>query len=200
MVLSKPDLIARIQSGLKRPDDYRSLSFSPEVSAKAIKQCSIDLRLGRIFSVFKEKEKKYLGSLRIQNAKDIFDAPELWHHEEKATFTLEPKEFVLTQTLEAVHLPHDLMGLVEGRSSWARLGISVHVTAPKIDPGFNAPITLELTNHSKMSVMLVAGEDQPCQLILVKLSKPLKPEEMYGASAEDIFADQKKPTGGKAIK
>ena len=36
-----------------------------------------------------------------------------------------------------------MVGLVEGRSSWARVGISIHVTAPKIDPGFDATITLE---------------------------------------------------------
>src|SRR5271163_4080111 len=146
--LSKPDLIKRIKAGLKRPAHYHSLSFSPEVPEQAIKQCSIDLRLGRIFSVFKEKEKPYMASISIQNAKSMFEETSLWDHQEKDSFTLDPKEFVLTQTFEAVHIPNDLMGLVEGRSSWARLGISVHVTAPKIDPGFDAPITLELTNHS----------------------------------------------------
>jgi len=200
MVLSKPELIKRIRAGLKKPDDYRCLSFNPEIPAAAIKQCSIDLRLGRIFSVFLEKENPTIGSLQIQNAKDIFDAPNLWHHQEKDTWTLEPQEFVLTQTLEAVHLPHDVMGLVEGRSSWARLGISVHVTAPKIDPGFNAPITLELTNHSKMAVKLIAGVDQPCQLILLNLSSPLKLEELYGSSPADLFANQTHPTGKKKKK
>jgi dCTP deaminase len=197
MVLSKPDLIARIKSGLKKPDDYRSLSFSPNIPAQQIKQCSIDLRLGRIFSVFKEKAQPYMAAISIQNAKSMFDEPNLWDHQEKDSFTLEPKDFVLTQTLEAVHLPNDLMGLVEGRSSWARLGISVHVTAPKIDPGFNAPITLELTNHSKVAVKLMAEADRPCQLILVKLSKALSNEQIYGASIEDQFAGQTKPTGKK---
>lgn len=138
-----------------------------------------------------------MASISIQNAKSLFDEPALWDHQEKETFILEPKEFVLTQTFEAVHIPNDLMGLVEGRSSWARLGISVHVTAPKVDPGFDAPITLELTNHSKMSVTLMAGVDRPCQLILVELSTPLKEAEVYGASLDDQFAGETNPTGRK---
>lgn len=200
MVLSKPELVKRIAAGLKNPTHYKSLSFDPPVAPTAVKQCSVDLRLGRIFSVFRENEKPYMGSLQIQHAKDIFDAPELWSTEEKSSFTLEPNEFVLTQTLESVHLPNDLMGLVEGRSSWARLGISVHVTAPKIDPGFNAPITLELTNHSKMPVKLMAEVDQPCQLILVTISHALEPEDLYGSSPADLFANQTSPTGKKKKK
>ncbi len=185
MVLSRRDIIARIKKG--------DLEFAPVVPPNAIKQCSIDLRLGHTFTVFKQKEKKYIAALSIQNAKDIFDASDLWEQKEQDHWTLHPKEFVLTQTLEAVHLPNDLMGLVEGRSSWARLGVSVHVTAPKIDPGFNSPITLELTNHSNMALELKAGLDQPCQLILVKLSTPLEPEEMYGSLPGDSFAAQSKP-------
>lgn len=187
MVLSRPDILKRIDKG--------DLWFSPQVPESAVKQCSIDLRLGRFFTVFKKKN--YIAAIRIQNAKDIFDADDLWENAEEDRWTLQPGEFVLTQTLETVRLPNDLMGLVEGRSSWARLGVGVHVTAPKIDPGYDAQITLELTNHSKIALELVAGEDQPCQLILVKLSTPLKRNEVYGASAEDLFAGQTKPVPNK---
>ena len=58
-------------------------------------------------------------------------------------------------------MPNNLMGLIEGRSSWARTGISVHLAAPKIDPGFDGSITLEMTNHGKVPVELTAGEDAP---------------------------------------
>ncbi len=80
-----------------------------------------------------------------------------------------------------------LMGLVEGRSSWARLGIGVHLTAPKIDPGFSNTIKLEISNHGNTPVQLRAGEDSPCQLILVQLSTALRTHEVYGRGAEDIF-------------
>lgn len=45
-----------------------------------------------------------------------------------------PNEFIIGRTEEVVGLPHSLAGRVEGRSRLARLGIGVHITAPKIDP------------------------------------------------------------------
>ena len=132
---------------------------------KAIKQCSIDLRLAPIFTRFKKKENLHIGSLDIENVDAAFNAPDLWDIEEgKDICLLGCNDFVLSQTLETVTIPLDLMGLVEGRSSWARFGVSVHVTAPKIDPGFSAPITLEFTNHGSVPILLTAGKNRPCQL------------------------------------
>ena len=128
--------------------------------------------------------------------KEMFEEADLWLEEERKSgdvVKLKRGELVLAQTLEKVHLPNDLMGMVEGRSSWARLGIGVHVTAPKIDPGYNKSITLELTNHSNADYELEAGVEKACQLILLKLSKPLKKDEMYGNSPDDQFAHSEKP-------
>lgn len=184
MLLSKPDIIARIEAGLADPLDYRSLSFSPALRPDAIDQCSIDLRVQPMYSTFKHP-KKYIGSFNIQSAKEMLDAEELWDNKEADHWDLEPGQFILTRTLEQVHLPNDLMGLVEGRSSYARLGVGIHVTAPKIDPGYNNRITLELTNHSKASYKIVAGEDgiSLCQLILIGLSSPLNEDQIRGGAA-----------------
>ncbi|WP_432763977.1 dCTP deaminase domain-containing protein, partial [Escherichia coli] len=46
-------------------------------------------------------------------------------------------------TLESVTLPADLVGWLDGRSSLARLGLMVHVTAHRIDPGWSGCIVLE---------------------------------------------------------
>ncbi len=62
--------------------------------------------------------------------------------------------------------------MVEGRSSFARVGIAVHMTAPKIDPGFDNHIALEMHNVGKDRVTLRAGEDMPAQLICFELSTP----------------------------
>lgn len=47
-------------------------------------------------------------------------------------------------TLESVTLPADLVGWLDGRSSLARLGLMVHVTAHRIDPGWSGCIVLGL--------------------------------------------------------
>ena len=104
---------------------------------------------------------------------------------------------VLAQTLERVHLPNDLMGLVEGRSSWARFGVGVHITAPKIDPEYGQPITLELFNLSEAAYELQPEVDQPCQLLLMEVSTALAEDEIYGSLPGDFFANFSTPVPKK---
>jgi len=184
MFLSRPDIIKRINDG--------SVRLKPMVGADAIKQVSIDLRLGHNFTVFCAPS--HISAIRVAPA-TLFGA-DLWRTEHRDSYFLKPGEFVLAQTLEHLTLPHDLAGLVEGRSSWARIGISAHVTAPKLDPGFSGTITLEMTNHLNTTVELVA-EESPCQLMLVPISTPLDANDVYGASQDDIFQGQTKPLPDK---
>lgn len=73
---------------------------------------------------------------------------------------LQPGEFILGATLEAITLPRDIVGQLTGKSSLARLGVMVHVTAGFIDAGFSNPpaqITLEIVNVGNRPVRLHAG-------------------------------------------
>ena len=100
---------------------------------------------------------------------------------------------MLAHTLERVKMPNDLMGLVEGRNGWAKAGLSVHLTAPKIDLGFNGTITLEIANMGPATVELVAEEDKPAQSILIELTDPLDDEYLYGAGESGVFQYQSGP-------
>ncbi|MBU6453375.1 MAG: dCTP deaminase [Cyanobacteria bacterium REEB67] len=76
------------------------------------------------------------------------------------SIVLKPYEFILGATLEAVCLPDDIVGQLTGKSSLARLGVMVHVTAGFIDAGFSHPpaqITLEILNVGNRPVRLHAG-------------------------------------------
>ncbi len=57
-------------------------------------------------------------------------------------------------TYESVHLPSDIVGWLDGRSSLARLGLMVHVTAHRIDPGWQGRIVLEFYNSGKLPLAL----------------------------------------------
>lgn len=59
-------------------------------------------------------------------------------------YTLEPGVLYLGRTLEYTET-HTHVPLIEGRSSWARLGLSVHVSAGFGDVGFCGHWTLEMT-------------------------------------------------------
>jgi dCTP deaminase len=73
-------------------------------------------------------------------------------------FPVAPGRFYLGWTLERIQLPHRsrIAARVEGKSSLARLGLGIHVTAPTIHAGFGCsdldpnfvgnPIQLEIWN------------------------------------------------------
>lgn len=96
---------------------------------------------------------------------------------ENVSYTLEPDEFILASTLEHIEIPCDLVGIVDGKSSLGRLGITIHVTAGYIDPGFKGNITLEIKNLSDQPFQLVYGMSI-CQLVLETLTST--PEHVYG--------------------
>lgn len=52
-----------------------------------------------------------------------------------------PGQFLLGHSMEYVKLPDYICGNLDGRSSFARLGIEIHMTAGFIDPGFERVIT-----------------------------------------------------------
>ncbi|HSF41718.1 MAG TPA: dCTP deaminase [Thermoanaerobaculia bacterium] len=182
MVLSKPDILRYLSEGRLRID--------PPLSQERVAQVSVDLSLGRKFTSFRAMP-GYLPAIHVDPS--LWTSTDLWHHCEQDVFRLNPGEFVLAQTLERVSIPSDLVGFVEGRSSWARIGVTIHVTAPKIDPGFNAPITLEMANFGRVPVDLRAGVDKPAQLILMRISTPLDELELYGAGRRDSFQYQTDP-------
>ena len=66
---------------------------------------------------------------------------------------------VLALTEERIVLPEmsRLAARVEGRSSLARLGLAVHLTAPIIHAGFRGRITLEITNQGTIPIRLRPG-------------------------------------------
>ena len=121
----------------------------------------------------------------------LFTADDLWDRHEADTFDLRPDEFVLAETLERVVIPNDLVGFVEGRSSWARVGLSIHVTAPKIDPGFDGKIALEIKNVGSANIQLAALDDQPAQILFMRLTTPLTPDQLYGE--DELFQHQSAP-------
>lgn len=72
-------------------------------------------------------------------------------------YDIRPGECILASTAERIEVPTDLVGRVEGKSTWGRRFLMIHSTAGFIDPGFRGQITLELTNLSEVSQSLPVG-------------------------------------------
>lgn len=105
-----------------------------------------------------------------------------------------PGAFTLGTTLERVRLPNDLVGRVEGRSTYGRLGLLVHVSAGFIDPGFEGQITLEFKNVSDHSIALTRGV-RISQIAFFQMTSPA--ERPYGAERGSHYQGQVGTTGAK---
>ncbi|MGC8775696.1 MAG: dCTP deaminase [Minisyncoccia bacterium] len=147
--------------------------------------CSLDLRLGNSMKIFKVKPYPYLDLKQMKNFENLMDEITV---EEGGSFVLEPKGFALAITKESFSLPNDIMVRLEGRSSLGRLGIVVHSTAARFDPGWNGQAVLELGNLGPMPVVLYEGM-RICSLTFEKLSSPA--EFPYGSKEKHKYAIQK---------
>lgn len=70
-------------------------------------------------------------------------------------FSLLPHDTVITVTKERVRLSPNLCGQLEGRGRFARLGLSVHITAGFIQPGIaDSQIFFAITNVGPVALEL----------------------------------------------
>ena len=72
-------------------------------------------------------------------------------------FILKPGDFVLAVTQEYFYFGPTLHGVLQGKSSWARVGLYVE-SAGLFDSGFEGTAVVELTNQGKAPLKLKAGE------------------------------------------
>ena len=144
------------------------IGFEPLQDEKQIQPSSVDMRLGDEFKVFKVIRKPYIDP---EDEEDIASYMESMIVPEGEAFIIHPNEFALATTLEYVKVPDDLVARVEGRSSMGRLGVTMHVTAGFIDPGFEGRITLEISNIGAMPVALYPGQ-RVCQIVFETMTTP----------------------------
>ncbi len=83
----------------------------------------------------------------------------LYGHEvvEADTFTIQPGMFVLAVSQETITLPKNIAAACEGKSSLARLGLTIHQTGGWIDAGFGGTLTFELYNVNNRPIRLYSG-------------------------------------------
>lgn len=94
-------------------------------------------------------------------------------------YGLGPQEFLLGSTAETIHVPDDLVGIVEGKSSLGRLGLIVHSTAGFCDPGFQGKITLEFYNLNHNRIRLRPGL-KICQISFTRMTSAA--DRPYGSA------------------
>lgn len=150
----------------------KRLVIDPAPQVDAVSPSAVDLTLDNRFT---RLERVDAMSIDTRNSRAVMNAigqlGQLETIGDSQPFTLAPDEFVLAWTRETIRLPNFLCARVEGRSTLARLGLSIHQTAPTVHATYANPLQLELRNGGPYKLQLYPGMPI-CQLIIEQLSSP----------------------------
>jgi dCTP deaminase len=136
------------------------IQIEPTPGPDMISGVSVDIRLGHKFRTFRPYGAPFIDLAapreQIEQSLNSVMSDEIVLGDDEAFF-LHPGELALAITLEKVTLPAHIVGWLDGRSSLARLGLMVHVTAHRIDPGWSGNIVLEFYNSGRLPLALRPG-------------------------------------------
>jgi len=143
------------------PGNLDRLVVRPLVDPAQVGGTTIDLRLGTEWETLRTSRFRSLDP--SDDPAEVSDLLNESVEEFRLTageaqgLVLHPGELLLALTLEYLSLPPDLWGQLEGRSTWARVGLQVHATAGMVDAGFKGFLTLELQNTGRLPIVLYPG-------------------------------------------
>lgn len=161
--------------------DSKAIEVDPIPEQNQYSSTSLDLTLDPTITKFK-KPKTGVGlcldpSLPGFNHEEILaELGDEQNISEQDGYEFQPGDMLLAWTHEYVKLPPTsrIAARVEGKSSLARLGVGVHLTAPTIHAGFEGQIRLEMVNHNVIPIKLRIGM-RICQLIFEQtIGTPVK--------------------------
>ncbi|QCI23675.1 dCTP deaminase [Buchnera aphidicola (Macrosiphoniella sanborni)] len=142
-----------IEEWLKR----KELIIEPYPTKELINGITVDIHLGNTFRFFHEHKRSFFDLSDSKKNKEsalmeIMSNEMIFSRENP--FFLQPGSLVLCSTFENIIIPNNLVGWLDGRSSLARLGLMIHATAHRIDPGWKGNIVLEIFNAGKLTLVL----------------------------------------------
>jgi len=189
--------------GINEALDRGELEIDPRPTDEQYQTSAVDLFIGDSFRCWDHEKLRLKGLTPILNLSEhnflvtahAYLIP--MKLESDGSFLFPPYEdtrmHVLGITRERIHLKKDsrLAARVEGKSGLARIGLTVHLTAPTIHAGWNGPITLEMINYGPFTLKMIPNKTRLCQVIFERLESVPKKE------MSSQFLGQTDPSGGK---
>nr|VFJ60153.1 MAG: dCTP deaminase [Candidatus Kentron sp. DK]VFJ64550.1 MAG: dCTP deaminase [Candidatus Kentron sp. DK] len=185
MILSDVDILEQVTGG--------RIGIDPPLVREHLGGMSLDLRLGRQFRTFRGSFRPCIEigppgkPLHFPMSDDLMESREI---ADDNPFYLHPNELALGITLESIRLPENIVGFIDGRSSLARVGLMVNITAHTIEPGWEGNITLEFANLGRVPLALYPGA-RICALRFEQLSSPA--EQAYNIKQGAKYFRQNSP-------
>ncbi|MEM2948183.1 MAG: dCTP deaminase [Candidatus Anstonellales archaeon] len=145
------------------------------LSEEQIGPASIDLTLDNIW--WFPKKKMFPVDLKKVGWEELMEK------KVAERIVLKPGELCLGITKERITLAENIIGKLEGRSRYARVGLSVHITSALVQPGVSNHQVLEIVNNAPFPVVLHEGM-RVSQIVFAKTkSKTSKPYRKVGKIA-----------------
>jgi dCTP deaminase len=121
MILSQVNLRAAVAAG--------EIGFDPPLEERQWGEASVDLRLGYSFTKLEKASgltisvAEGLGALARSGFFTTKELKPLDEFGDPESFVLHPGQFILGMTHESIKVPKNMIALVEGRSTYARVGL-----------------------------------------------------------------------------
>lgn len=168
MILSDIDIRKMLKKGIIKIEPFDESQIGP---------ASVDLTLSDEWYFFKDEYSRRIVDLSKTGFAEAFEM-------KKANeITLKPGELCLGKTLEKLTIPRNVMGKLEGRSRYARMGVIIHTTSALVQPGSDNHQVLEIVNLAPFPIKLHAGM-RISQVVFELLQSPTsRPYAKFGKIA-----------------
>ncbi len=167
-----------------------------------VDEVTIDFHLGKHLKVFKKQGWETIDTLHTSK-EEMESMMEYVELKPGQPFILTDDQFVIATTAERLTLPDDMIGHLHGKSSLARIGVVVHSTAARFDPGWDGCPVLEFGTFLRGKKIIIYEGAPICAFSFEKLPAPVErsyddnPNNRYGGSDRP---DVSNIMGKKAVK
>lgn len=152
------------------PEVIRKNEREEPVISYGLASFAYDLRLSdKDFKIFD----RYAGGCSFADPKDFNEELIKTVRLVDNYFLIPAHTYALGTTLERIKMPNNICGLVQGKSTYARVGLMVNVTP--IEPSWEGHITLEFFNAGERPLKVYAGEG----IVALQFYQGEKPDICY---------------------
>ncbi len=148
----------------------------PKDWEETLDEVTMDFHLGSVLKVFTNEGLNTIDT-RYTSKEEMEGMMKVINLKPGQPFILTENDFVIATTKEKLTIPEDIIGHLHGKSSLARLGIVVHSTAARFDPGWDGCPVLEFGTFLRGKKIVIYEGAPICAFSFERL--PAKTSKSY---------------------
>lgn len=140
---------------LQKLIEDRSLIITPILDNNQFGEISFDFRIGTDFLTQHQGRNAFIDTTKNNNiTRSIKSSYSETRRKLGEPFLIHPSQPTLFSTLEYVKLPTDVYAVLNLRSSYSRLGLSISTI---VQPGYCGCLSIEIVNSGNTSINILTG-------------------------------------------